>query len=70
MKLPTTPVQKPVDNLRTSCCEPTSAPDFAMLAKFQPEPWEPVSPRKEWLILVGSWLFVALEAYVIYWMLT
>jgi len=45
-------------------------PDFDLPPDFHPEPWEPVSPRNEWLILIGALLFVAIEGYVIYRVLT
>lgn len=41
-----------------------------LLAKFQPEPWEPVSPRKERLVMAVLLLFVAIEGYVIYRVMT
>ena len=70
MSVSPSPVQKPVHNPRTLPAKPANTPDFALLAKFRPEPWVPVSPRAERLVMAALLLFVALEAYVIYWMLT
>lgn len=68
--LSTDPVQKPVDSPRASSATQAAASDWDMLAKFQPEPWVPVPPRKERLVMAALLSLVAIEGYVIYRMLT
>lgn len=41
-----------------------------LLAKFQPEPWVPVSPRTERLVMAVLFALVAIEGYVIYRVMT
>lgn len=69
MNLSTLTVQKPVDNPRTSSSEPATAPDSAMLTKFQPEPWEPVPPHQERMILAGCGVLCAAILSLVGWII-